>query len=83
MMSSKKILSTEHVDVQRVRAALGSVWSGVDVGYAWDKQRSAFVIGVLFDAVPAGETKESVARKVQALCDGIHVQHRVEVAVFE
>lgn len=80
---SSKILSTEHMDVQRLRIALSSMWSGVDVGYAWDKRRSAFVIGVLFDAMPAGETKDSVARKVHALCDGMHVQHTIEVAVFE
>lgn len=80
---SSKVLSTAQVDVQRVRTALESMWPGVDVGYAWDKKRSAFVIGVLFDAVPAGETKESVARKVHAMCDGMHTQHTVEVAVFE
>lgn len=67
--------------VEKVRTAVAHLGPS-DVGYAWDKRCQRFVIGVLFDYLPAGLTQAQLQADVQQGVTAAGVELPVEVAVF-
>lgn len=52
-----------------------------EVGYAWDKRSSSYVIGILFDELPPNVCKGEIS--VDQICDPQKYKHKIEIAIFD